>query len=578
MDDTTDGLKFGTLIASSIASLKSANMEVMDTEQGVNLPVDQEKEFALEKTTTTDEEPGKQHQLNIGIGENIDVPKDTQGGDELSIEINGEAALDLETMECQEAGKKEKGEDVEQTIANAGDPDFEDCVLDGIKVDDCHSLEADSGHIANVSVEVKQEGNQFKRKRPIGFKGTLFGPGSKFSCTICSVSCTSEMNFLAHKAGSKHKKFVEWKKRQQDAHTVAATSTTKSFFEEQLSALEGVEPLIGLDYVMEHQNLNPHRDPKYSCGLCDLAGVTMGSCLSHITGFRHRINYLQLHHPEKVNDAKNHKKTGPSTELVSMIVEIEKLDGRGRVQVIPTDEGDDLIKASQARRAMKRTTPVDFEGEDIPNEKVTKVPGNVTSLENAHHETFDRGELLRKMNQRKDRNPQRQFAPNSLFDNNFMTSGIANIVVLNHLINFKISCDEEADLALKASRALTKSLLDYRLEASNKGGNYNNPYELPGFAGTSSSMYLFGNPQGCPQPRDANEMLRERGNYSILVANKHGPPKKKKAAYYRQRRAKRRVTNKGQATELKTSPFSALPPFTATTSFGQSYSSPYTDY
>uniref|UniRef100_A0A8C4R6C3 C2H2-type domain-containing protein n=1 Tax=Eptatretus burgeri TaxID=7764 RepID=A0A8C4R6C3_EPTBU len=572
MDDITKDLQFGTLIASSIASLKASTMEVVDPEQGVNPTVDQEMELAL------DEEPGKRHDSNIGVGKKLNLPKHTQGVDDLSIERNGEAVIVSETLGCQGAVSKVKVEDVKQIITNTRDSDSEEFVLHGIKVEDCLSLNADARNVASATVEVKQDGNGLKKKRAIGSKETHIGPGSKYFCTICTVSCTSEVNFLSHKAGSKHKKFVEWNKRHQDAHAAASTGTSKPFFEEQLNALGKVEPLVGLDYVTEHQNLNSRRDPIYSCGLCDLAGITMASCLSHITGFRHRIHYLQLHHPERVNDAKNHKKSGPSPEMVSIIAEIEKLDGRGRIEVISTDEGDDLIAASQARKAMKRTATVDFEGEDVQKEKVAKVTGNLTCQENTRAETFNRGESSKPMNQRKGRrNQQGPSGPFNLFDDNFMNSGLANIVILNHLVNFKISCDEEASLALKASRALTKALFDYRLEVPSKGRNYNDSYEMPGFAGVGSSSYHFGNPQGCPQARDANEMVGERGHNSPMITNKRRLPKKK-TSYNRQRRAKRRVSNHGQETELLKPPSFALPPSTATASFGQSYLPPYTDY
>ncbi|XP_069769700.1 uncharacterized protein [Narcine bancroftii] len=92
------------------------------------------------------------------------------------------------------------------------------------------------------------------------------------------------------------------------------------------------EPLIGLNYVIEYQRAG--RESMYECILCDFIGY-LHIFVSHLSGFKHRVNYMTKEYPEMMKlDGSKLKEE----ELFQIVKEragiIEKLEGKRNIQVI----------------------------------------------------------------------------------------------------------------------------------------------------------------------------------------------------------------------------------------------------
>ncbi|RXM33438.1 hypothetical protein EOD39_5437 [Acipenser ruthenus] len=101
------------------------------------------------------------------------------------------------------------------------------------------------------------------------------------------------------------------------------------------------EPVIGLQYVAEFRSPNDELPPHYLCKLCKVKAKQLGF-VTHITGWKHRYNYMKKKHADmvpfdetQVKDARMHKTIKEKAELV------EHLEGRGEIEVVIEDLKED---------------------------------------------------------------------------------------------------------------------------------------------------------------------------------------------------------------------------------------------
>ncbi|XP_067866401.1 uncharacterized protein [Heterodontus francisci] len=177
-----------------------------------------------------------------------------------------------------------------------------------------------------------------------------------FYCKICDVRCTSEMNLKMHFLGLKHKKNEETFKNvpgpkgQYKSPGAKAFNSAKkkvptidsqhaygsSLLERHLRDIGVQDPLIGLNYVIEYQT-ERSPDPMFFCGLCNCRGG-FASFMSHLLGFKHRLNYMAKVYPDALQLDGAKLKQSELNALVKEKAEfIEKIDGRGHVKVVLDD-------------------------------------------------------------------------------------------------------------------------------------------------------------------------------------------------------------------------------------------------
>ncbi|KAG2465278.1 ERP44 protein, partial [Polypterus senegalus] len=104
----------------------------------------------------------------------------------------------------------------------------------------------------------------------------------------------------------------------------------------------------GLQYVVEYRNRNPLIPDKYLCKLCDVRSAQVGM-ISHITGWKHRFNYLKKKHPEMLPLDNTNAKVKLHPLIKEKAQLLEKKDGKGKVQVVIEETVDE--KASTAAKS-----------------------------------------------------------------------------------------------------------------------------------------------------------------------------------------------------------------------------------
>ncbi|XP_067866438.1 uncharacterized protein [Heterodontus francisci] len=115
--------------------------------------------------------------------------------------------------------------------------------------------------------------------------------------------------------------------------TPVMNSSDASSLEEYFMSWNVDEPLIGLNYVIEYRR-DGGRDPMYECTLCDFTGY-LRIFVSHLAGFKHRMNYMSKEYPEMMKwDATKLKQEELCIIVKERAAIIEKLEGRRNVQVI----------------------------------------------------------------------------------------------------------------------------------------------------------------------------------------------------------------------------------------------------
>merc|ERR1712025_309287 len=179
----------------------------------------------------------------------------------------------------------------------------------------------------------------------------------EWECTICEVKMFGQTQYDTHMAGVRHEANKKQKaqgkpilkrirKGAQNPNHSLRTVTP----EEALK--KTTQPLIGIGHITENQSNKYDVPTNYACELCNTK-CDVNSLVGHLTGRKHRLNYLKKHHEdwskgviEKMDEAKAIVSTDENKEerntLLRSITEvlteyariIEAESGQGQMKVI----------------------------------------------------------------------------------------------------------------------------------------------------------------------------------------------------------------------------------------------------
>ncbi|KAG8442628.1 hypothetical protein GDO86_011421 [Hymenochirus boettgeri] len=156
-----------------------------------------------------------------------------------------------------------------------------------------------------------------------------------FACDECGVVCATPMHLFNHAIGQKHKALVM--KKYQDMPEKIEQMQRLQFC---IDLYVKDEPLIGLEHIKEDLHNNSY---VYICGLCDFNGP-LPPMMLHITGKKHRRNYLKKHHPDIfLDDLDYMKRSEEMKKLKDLAYEVEKKYGRKRIQEIDSRPNSSIL-------------------------------------------------------------------------------------------------------------------------------------------------------------------------------------------------------------------------------------------
>ncbi|XP_067860976.1 uncharacterized protein si:ch211-197h24.6 isoform X2 [Heptranchias perlo] len=122
-----------------------------------------------------------------------------------------------------------------------------------------------------------------------------------------------------------------------------------SLLEQHLRDVGVQDPLIGLNYVIEYQT-EGSPDPMFFCGLCNCRGG-FASFMSHLLGFKHRLNYMAKAYPDALQlDGAKLKQSELNALVKEKAAFIEKIDGRGMVKVVLDEAPNELSGGNTAAK------------------------------------------------------------------------------------------------------------------------------------------------------------------------------------------------------------------------------------
>ncbi|XP_048412085.1 uncharacterized protein si:ch211-197h24.6 isoform X2 [Stegostoma tigrinum] len=179
-------------------------------------------------------------------------------------------------------------------------------------------------------------------------------PVTMFWCDICKVVCTSALNLQMHFLGFKHKKIeaaLKWNVNSAEEGTKDEFSSPMETrtVEDHLSEMRINKAVLGLDYVIEYRN-DQKTNPQFVCKLC-YCKSELTWFLPHLLGAKHMTNYLEKHHPDALKYEGEKMKPSEWKEFVfKKALEIEKLDGRGKVTVVLEKSGSKSIEKTALKR------------------------------------------------------------------------------------------------------------------------------------------------------------------------------------------------------------------------------------
>ncbi|XP_043545927.1 uncharacterized protein si:ch211-197h24.6 isoform X1 [Chiloscyllium plagiosum] len=203
-------------------------------------------------------------------------------------------------------------------------------------------------------------------------------PVTMFWCDICKVVCTSALNLQMHFLGFKHKKIeaaLKWNVNTAEEGTKDEVSipTETRTLEYHLSKMKINKAVLGLDYVIEYRN-DQKTNPQFVCKLC-YCKSELTWFFPHLLGAKHMTNYLEKHHPGALKYEGEKLKPSEWKEFVfKKALEIEKLDGRGKVTVVH-EKTDTKSNEKTAVKRIAETSAVEPEhkvqkSEDTSNEEI----------------------------------------------------------------------------------------------------------------------------------------------------------------------------------------------------------------
>ncbi|XP_048471170.1 uncharacterized protein si:ch211-197h24.6 isoform X2 [Rhincodon typus] len=175
-----------------------------------------------------------------------------------------------------------------------------------------------------------------------------------FEVLICKVVCTSALNLQMHFLGFKHKKIeaaLKWNVNTVEEGTKDEFSSPTEIrtVEDHLSKMKINKAVLGLDYVIEYRN-DQKTNPQFVCKLC-YCKSELTWFLPHLLGAKHMTNYLEKHHPDALKHEGEKLKPSEWKEFVfKKALEIEKLDGRGKVTVVLEKSDAKSIEKTAVKR------------------------------------------------------------------------------------------------------------------------------------------------------------------------------------------------------------------------------------
>ncbi|KAK2144368.1 hypothetical protein LSH36_764g00022 [Paralvinella palmiformis] len=168
---------------------------------------------------------------------------------------------------------------------------------------------------------------------------------SDYYCEVCCCSMSGPRSFDCHIDGMRHKKNLKHraegrlikKGRSNKSNLLLHESTKLTTGQAQMmSLIDNIkQPLIGLQFVTEYQKSDGNVEPYYICTMCD-STCDPRTLIHHLTGFKHRMNYMKEHYTSyyTIVKQKYQKKPDqiPLAEEYARTIECE--EGRQQVKVI----------------------------------------------------------------------------------------------------------------------------------------------------------------------------------------------------------------------------------------------------
>lgn len=196
-----------------------------------------------------------------------------------------------------------------------------------------------------------------------------------FNCTVCECEMSGKDAYDSHMVGARHAKNVKHRAEGEPllgrraggggGKTAAAQDIKK--IKAQDLFLSATKPLIGIEYVTEHQSNQYNVHARYQCAVCDTF-CDVNSLVSHVSGKVHRHNYIKKHRPElaeqvhaKQEEIKNipegEDKKGSMRVVTEMLEEfatsIEAETGRGTMTIIE-DHSPPTVAPVGSKQAVKQ--------------------------------------------------------------------------------------------------------------------------------------------------------------------------------------------------------------------------------
>ncbi|XP_041100924.1 uncharacterized protein LOC121312964 isoform X2 [Polyodon spathula] len=201
-----------------------------------------------------------------------------------------------------------------------------------------------------------------------------------YYCKACQLKCNNYMQLKSHLKGAKHRARVE---------AIAKNAKKWRSLEQYLKNTKLNEPVIGLQYVVEFRSPNDELPPHYLCKLCEVKAKQLGF-VTHITGWKHRYNYMKKKHADmvpfdetQVKDARMHKTIKDKAELV------EHLEGRGEIEVVIEKLTEDPALKRPNIEPDARKTAAKIPRVDIPRAQRGRFPNDGPA--GRHQDDFRRG-------------------------------------------------------------------------------------------------------------------------------------------------------------------------------------------
>jgi len=134
-------------------------------------------------------------------------------------------------------------------------------------------------------------------------------PGKmKYWCKLCECELTSKVAKDSHVKGSKHAKLLSIRRQQMKDQgfgysgqgTEGGMSCKKKVTVRlAVKIAESQEPVVGLDFIIEYIAVSdPEMEPQYECQLCPGNKGIANGMFSHLTGIKHRQNFVEHQNPD----------------------------------------------------------------------------------------------------------------------------------------------------------------------------------------------------------------------------------------------------------------------------------------